>query len=112
MANWHGGKGSKRSPEDKNKFDENYEKIFGKKPRLRALAEEEMSEYMLKENLKKNSKVQEALSKKKITEHSTYFDSEFEEECREQYGDNMPDLKDSNEFRKISEETGEGDLSS
>ena len=41
-----------------------------------------------------------------------YFDSEFEEECREQYGDNMPDLKDSNEFRKISEETGEGDLSS
>ena len=79
MANWHGGKGSKRRPEDKNKFDENYEKIF---------------------------------SKKKITEHSTYFDSEFEEECREQYGDNMPDLKDSNEFRKISEETGEGDLSS
>lgn len=25
------GKGSKRRPEDKKKFDENYERIFGKK---------------------------------------------------------------------------------
>ena len=28
---WHGGKGSKRRPEDKKKFDDNWDKIFGKK---------------------------------------------------------------------------------
>ena len=28
---WHGGKGDKRRPEDKKKFDENFERIFGKK---------------------------------------------------------------------------------
>ncbi len=28
---WHGGKGDKRRPEDKKRFDENFEKIFGKK---------------------------------------------------------------------------------
>ena len=28
---WHGGKGSKRRPEDKKKFDDNWEAIFGKK---------------------------------------------------------------------------------
>ncbi len=83
MANWHGGKGSKRRPEDKNKFDENYEKIFGKK-RPNSIKDKQQ----------------------------LYWDSDFEEQCQETYGDNMPDLKDSNEFRKISEETGEGDLSS
>ena len=31
MSKWHGGKGSKRRPEDKKKIDENGEKIFGKK---------------------------------------------------------------------------------
>lgn len=30
MTKWHGGKGSERRPEDKKKFDENWEKIFGK----------------------------------------------------------------------------------
>jgi len=28
---WHGGKGSKRRPENKNKYDIAWEKIFGKK---------------------------------------------------------------------------------
>lgn len=31
MSKWHGGKGSKRRPEDKRKIDANWEKIFGKK---------------------------------------------------------------------------------
>ena len=31
MSKWHGGKGSKRRPEDKKKIDANWEKIFGKK---------------------------------------------------------------------------------
>lgn len=31
MSQWHGGKGSKPRPVDKKKFDENWERIFGKK---------------------------------------------------------------------------------
>jgi hypothetical protein len=30
MTKWHGGKGSSRRPEDKKKFDDNWDKIFGK----------------------------------------------------------------------------------
>lgn len=30
MSKWHGGKGSKRRPEDKKKIDDNWERIFGK----------------------------------------------------------------------------------
>ena len=30
MTNWHGGKGSKRRPEDKKKIDDNWDKIFKK----------------------------------------------------------------------------------
>ncbi len=33
MSKWHGGKGSKRRPEDKKKIDANWDKIFGK-PKL------------------------------------------------------------------------------
>lgn len=33
------GKGSKRRPEDKAKFDENFERIFGKGKPLREIAE-------------------------------------------------------------------------
>ena len=28
MAKWHGGKGSKRRPEDKKKIDKSWDKIF------------------------------------------------------------------------------------
>ena len=31
MTKWHGGKGSKRRPEDKKKIDANWDNIFGKK---------------------------------------------------------------------------------
>ena len=32
MSQWHGGKGSRRrDPKDKKKFDENWDRIFGKK---------------------------------------------------------------------------------
>ena len=31
MAKWHGGKGSIYKPYDKDKFDKNFEAIFGKK---------------------------------------------------------------------------------
>ena len=30
MAKWHGGKGSKQRPTDKDKFDKEFERIFGK----------------------------------------------------------------------------------
>ena len=30
-SQWEGGKGSKQRPTNKTKFDENWEKIFGKK---------------------------------------------------------------------------------
>ena len=29
-SKWHGGKGSKQRPGNKSKFDENWERIFGK----------------------------------------------------------------------------------
>ena len=31
MSKWHGGKGSKRRPEDLQKIADNWDKIFGKK---------------------------------------------------------------------------------
>ena len=31
MSKWHGGKGSTVKPYDKNKFNENFDKIFGSK---------------------------------------------------------------------------------
>ena len=31
MSQWHGGKGSRPRPINKKKFDENWERIFGKK---------------------------------------------------------------------------------
>lgn len=31
MSKWHGGKGSLVKPYDKDKFNENFDKIFGKK---------------------------------------------------------------------------------
>lgn len=30
-SQWHGGKGSARRPENKEQFEENWDKIFGKK---------------------------------------------------------------------------------
>lgn len=32
MSKWHGGKGSKQRPVDKEKFDSNWDKIFNKEP--------------------------------------------------------------------------------
>lgn len=31
MTNWHGGKGSKPRPVDQKKYNDNWDKIFGKK---------------------------------------------------------------------------------
>ena len=31
MSNWHGGKGSRQRPTDKQKFNQNWDTIFGKK---------------------------------------------------------------------------------
>jgi len=30
-SNWHGGKGSKQRPTDREKYNDNYDAIFGKK---------------------------------------------------------------------------------
>ena len=37
MSKWHGGKGSRQRPNDTDKFNEQFEKIFGtrKKPKKR-----------------------------------------------------------------------------
>ncbi len=31
MSKWHGGKGSKQRPTDRERYEKNYERIFGKK---------------------------------------------------------------------------------
>ena len=66
-------KGSKYRPVDKKKFDKNWDKIFGRKviPKHGAT--------QIHENKKKSDK---------------YWDSDFEEQCREIYGDSMPDIED------------------
>ena len=40
MSKWHGGKGSSVKPYDKNKFNENFDKIFDKKKKEDADANE------------------------------------------------------------------------
>lgn len=39
MGKWHGGKGDKQRPVDPKKWDENYERIFGKKKKADDSAE-------------------------------------------------------------------------
>lgn len=34
MSNWHGGKGSKQRPTDQKKYEDNWDRIFGKKEEL------------------------------------------------------------------------------
>jgi len=45
MSKWHGGKGSKRRPEDTKKFNENWDKIFNKEPSAVDDAADVMSKY-------------------------------------------------------------------
>tara|TARA_B100001093_G_scaffold274180_1_gene262092 strand:+ start:9072 stop:9221 length:150 start_codon:yes stop_codon:yes gene_type:complete len=40
MSKWHGGKGSSVKPYDKDKFNENFDKIFGKKKKEEEDADE------------------------------------------------------------------------
>ena len=63
------GKGSKRRPTNEKQFRENYNKIFGRK------------------KTPKHGITQVHKNKKKSYK---YWDSVFEEQCRELYGDNMP----------------------
>ena len=37
MSKWHGGKGSKQRPTDKDKFDDNYDRIFGKNQKVKQI---------------------------------------------------------------------------
>ena len=41
MSQWHGGKGSTPRKVDKKKFDENWDKIFGKKIQKKPVDNEE-----------------------------------------------------------------------
>ena len=66
-------KGSKYRPVNKKQFDENWDRIFGRK------------------KIPKHGATQIHRNKKKTDE---YWDSDFEEQCRELYGDNMPDIED------------------
>lgn len=64
MSKWHGGKGSKQRPTDKEKFDKEYERIFGGKPGvMRTIAEEDMEWYKFNKSVKKACK--EALKRSK-----------------------------------------------
>jgi len=38
-SKWHGGKGSKRRPEDSKKYSDNWDKIFKKTPKISDLAD-------------------------------------------------------------------------
>ena len=40
MAQWHGGKGSRPRNVDKKKFDDNWDRIFGKKEEKKVLPNE------------------------------------------------------------------------
>ena len=67
-------KGSRpRKIQNKKQFEENWDKIFGRKKTPKHGATQ------IHKNKKKSDK---------------YWDSDFEEQCREHYGDNMPDLED------------------
>ena len=67
-------KGSRpRKIQNKKQFEENWDKIFGRKVTPKHGATQ------IHENKKKSDK---------------YWDSDFEEQCRELYGDNMPDIED------------------
>ena len=43
MSKWHGGKGSNRRPEDKKKFDDNWDRIF--KQKVETPTKEEIGKY-------------------------------------------------------------------
>lgn len=67
-------KGSRpRKIQNKKQFEENWDKIFGRKKTPKHGATQ------IHKNKKKSDK---------------YWDSDFEEQCRELYGDNMPDIED------------------
>jgi hypothetical protein len=40
MTQWHGGKGSRPRNVDKKKFDDNWDRIFGKKDEKKVLPDE------------------------------------------------------------------------
>ena len=63
------GKGSKRRPTNEKQFRDNYNKILSRK------------------KIPKHGITQVHKNKKKSDK---YWDSDFEEQCRELYGDNMP----------------------
>ena len=84
-------KGSRpRKIKNKKQFDLNWDKIFGRK------------------KIPKHGATQLHVDKtKKIPRDDKYYDadleaihwdSDFEEQCREQYGDNMPDIEDVKHF--------------
>jgi hypothetical protein len=67
-------KGSRqRKVQNQKQFEDNWDKIFGRKKTPKHGATQ------IHKNKKKSDK---------------YWDSDFEEQCRELYGDNMPDIED------------------
>ena len=67
-------KGSRpRKIQNQKQFEDNWDKIFGRKKTPKHAATQ------IHKNKKKSDK---------------YWDSDFEEQCRELYGDNMPDIED------------------
>tara|TARA_R100000231_G_scaffold125729_1_gene96172 strand:- start:226 stop:474 length:249 start_codon:yes stop_codon:yes gene_type:complete len=71
-------KGSKRRPTNEKEFRDNYDKIFARK------------------KTPPHGRTQIHANKKKSDK---YWDSDFEEQCRELYGDNMPEIEDVKTFQ-------------
>jgi hypothetical protein len=53
---WHGGKGSAVRPVDKKKYDDNFERIFGKKDKSKETKVEENKNKQTQERKQKDEK--------------------------------------------------------
>ena len=84
-------KGSNRRPTNWKTFSENYDKIFGRKktPPHGATQVHTDKTKIIPRDEKYND----------IDIDGIYWDSDFEEQCREEYGDNMPDIEDVKHFK-------------
>ena len=80
-------KGSRpRKIQNKKQFEENWDKIFGRKKTPKHAATQIHKDKT--KTIPRNEKYND------IDIEGIYWDSDFEEQCRELYGDNMPDIED------------------
>jgi len=88
MSKWHGGKGSKQRPTDMKKYGDNWDTIFGKDQKTKQKSMTEL-------NWDGDEEVPDG--RWNWWGEGEENDS-FEDQCREIYGDSMPDEKDLEEI--------------